>query len=65
MLRIGTFKNFKRSSFLVTGFLIFGLVEYLIFAPVYWFMLLRNTLPKHEPDPPADRPHGKAAPDVR
>jgi hypothetical protein len=44
VLRIGTFGDFKRSPLTVLGFWFLGLVEYTLFAPVYWFMLSRNRL---------------------
>jgi hypothetical protein len=46
VLRIGTFGNFKRSPLTVVGFWFFGFAEYTLFAPIYWFMLLRNKLNK-------------------
>lgn len=51
VLRIGTFGNFKRSPLTVFGFWLLGLAEYMIFAPLYWFMLLKNKLHKSPSDP--------------
>ena len=52
VLRIGTFGEFKRSPLTVFGFWFFGLVEYTLFAPIYWIMLLRNRLHSAPPAPP-------------
>ena len=56
VLRIGTFGSFKRSPLTVAGFWIFGLAEYAIFAPVYWFMLFRNKLQPGKHTPPNRSP---------
>ena len=50
-LRIGTFGTFKRSPLTVLGFWLLGLAEYMFFAPLYWFMLVKNRLHKSPPDP--------------
>jgi hypothetical protein len=42
VLRIGTFGAFKRSWINVAGFVLLGLIQYVVFAPAYWFMLMRN-----------------------
>jgi hypothetical protein len=42
VLRIGTSGDFKQSALTITGFLFLGLVEYTVFAPIYWFMLARG-----------------------
>ena len=42
ILRIGTSETFKRSRFLIVSFFFLGLAQYSIFAPVYWFKLLKN-----------------------
>ncbi len=42
LLRIGTTGIIHRTPFTVLGFIAVSLVEYTIFAPLYWFMLLRN-----------------------
>jgi hypothetical protein len=54
-LRIGTSGEFRRSPLTVSFFLLFSLVEYTLFAPIYWiFMALK--LGKHrEHDQPHDR----------
>ena len=56
LLRIGTFGEFKRSPLTVMGFWFFGLVEYTLFAPVYWFMLLRNRFHPEQPAPTQGQP---------
>lgn len=61
MLRIGTSGEYKRSPLTIAGFLLVGIVEYSLFAPLYWVMfLLRlfrgNSTPKpagQAPPPPA------------
>ncbi len=42
VLRIGTFGKFKRTPMTILGFWLFSLGEYLFFAPIYWFILLKN-----------------------
>jgi hypothetical protein len=59
VLRIGTFGHFKRSPLTIIGFWFFGLAEYALFAPIYWFMLLRNNLDKDQPALPADHSSGE------
>lgn len=39
-LRIGTSGDFKRSPLTVIGFFVFSLLEYTLFAPIYWIMFL-------------------------
>jgi hypothetical protein len=56
-LRIGTDGRFKRSPLTITGFLLVGLAEYALFAPVYWFVFLKRLL--HPP--PADPPNQPSA----
>ena len=58
VLRIGTSGNFKRSSLNVVGFFLFAFVEYAIFAPVYWVMLLKNLFRQSHLDPPPTQPSG-------
>ena len=41
-LRIGTSGEFKRSPLTVIGFFVFSLLEYTVFAPIYWVMFLLN-----------------------
>lgn len=41
-LRIGTAGEFRQSRWLVFGFMLLAAAEYVVFAPVYWFLLLRN-----------------------
>ena len=55
-LRIGTSGDFRRSPLTIVGFFCLGIVEYALFAPVYWFMLLKG-LSAHGPSgPPSDPP---------
>jgi hypothetical protein len=61
-LRVGTSGTFRRSKLTVAGFLVFSLLEYVIFAPVYWFIFLRRlgkpaSPPAGEP-PPSPPPSG-------
>jgi len=48
-LRIGTREPFKRSPLTIVGFLVVSLAEYKIFAPVYWYLLLRNVFSQTPP----------------
>ena len=61
VLRIGTFGDYKRSPLTVFGFWFFGLVEYTLFAPIYWIMLLRNKLNKGQPVLPPDPSSGETS----
>lgn len=54
-LRIGTSGEFKRSRLTVMGFLLFSVVEYALFAPVYWILFLAR-LPKTRQQQSADGP---------
>ena len=55
-LRIGASGDFKRSPLTIAGFFCLGIVEYALFAPVYWFILLKG-LSAHGPSgPPSDPP---------
>jgi len=64
-LRIGAFGNFKRSPLTVAGFLALGFIEYVIFAPFYWFRLLQNASREHPTDSTPDNSPGESASDVR
>lgn len=46
-LRIGASGNFKRSPLTVIGFFVFSLLEYTLFAPVYWVIFLLNLRKSH------------------
>ena len=54
-LRTGTSGNFKRSPLTIIGFFVFSLAEYAFFAPLYWFMFLRNLFRQRQSDPPSER----------
>jgi hypothetical protein len=41
-LRVGTAGEYKRSPIAVLGYFLLALGEYTVFAPVYWFWLLRR-----------------------
>lgn len=34
--------EFKHSRLVIIGFFLFGLAEYMIFAPVYWLVFMKN-----------------------
>ncbi len=57
-LRIGTEGNYKHSFLTIFGFMFFAIVEYGLFAPVYWFMFLRRLVRNHstEGSQPASMP---------
>ena len=51
-LRIGTSGEFRRSPLTVSFFFLFSLVEYTLFAPVYWILMLRSLGKNREYDKP-------------
>lgn len=59
-LRIGTSGEYKRTRLTIFGFFLLGLAEYAVFAPVYWFMVLRRLI---KPNPPTTT--SPQAPDPR
>jgi hypothetical protein len=42
LVRTGATGNFRVTPFSVIGYVLLSMVEYAIFAPIYWFFLLRN-----------------------
>jgi len=42
VLRTGVAGKFRVNALTVGGYLIYSLISYLIFAPIYWYLLLRN-----------------------
>ena len=42
VLTTGTTRNFKVSWLTVGGYLLLSIATYAVFAPIYWFRLLRN-----------------------
>ena len=42
LLRIGTAGEFKHTPLVIFGFFLLGVAEYMIFAPVYWFVFFKN-----------------------
>lgn len=57
-LRIGTSGEFRRSPLTLVGFVLFSLVEYALFAPVYWIVMFWNYLERG----PEDRAHAHPPP---
>ena len=55
-LRIGTSGDFRRSPLTIAGFFCLGIVEYALFAPVYWFMLLKGLSDRGPSNAPSDPP---------
>ena len=58
VLRTGTSGDFKRTPLTILGFMIFSVVEYALFAPIYWIVFLRRILGQRprsplEQSPPA------------
>ena len=51
-LRLGTSGEFKQSRLTIFGFLLLSLAEYMLLAPVYWFIFLRE-LSRRRATPPA------------
>lgn len=56
VLREGTSGRVRRSWLTVTGYILLSLVEYAVFAPVYWFFLFRNLARKNNPLPTEEAP---------
>ncbi len=48
-MRIGASGEYRRSALTIFGFFLLSLAEYAMFAPVYWFVFLRNL---RRPNPP-------------
>ena len=42
ILLTGTQRKFPINWVTITGFVFLSVIQYLIFAPVYWFCLMRN-----------------------
>ena len=55
-LRIGTSGDFRRSPLTIVGFFCLGIAEYALFAPFYWFMLLKGLSTRGQSEPPSDLP---------
>ncbi len=55
-LRIGTSGDFKHSPITVIGFFLVSMAEYAIFAPVYWFVFLKNFSSRPPRDLPPSEP---------
>jgi len=60
-LRIGASGDFRRSPLTIAGFFCLGIAEYALFAPVYWFMLLKG-LSAHGQSSPLSEPPPQDAP---
>ncbi len=60
VLRVGTTEHFKKSPLLIAGFFLFSLIEYVVFAPVYWIKLLLHL--GEISRPVASQPPGPDAP---
>ena len=50
-LRVGTEGEYKRSPMALLGYFLLALAEYTVFAPVYWYWLIRR-MPRKEPSAP-------------
>jgi hypothetical protein len=55
-LRIGTDEKFKRSPLTIGGFFFFSLVEYSVFAPLYWIRFVSNLTRTVPPDHSSQTP---------
>jgi hypothetical protein len=42
VLLTGTQRRFSVNWITITGFVLLSMIQYMVFAPVYWFCLLRN-----------------------
>ena len=58
-LRIGTAGDFRRSPLTVAGFILLGIAEYALFAPVYWGMFLWRQFHPQAPPPPTLQSHAQ------
>jgi hypothetical protein len=58
VLSTGAFHRFSVSALTVVGLLFFSISQYLIFAPVYWFWLIRNVrrMQREAVQPPVESP---------
>lgn len=54
MLRSGTSGSFRRSPVPVIGYFLVAIVEYAVFAPVYWVFLIKNMLQLRDRPRPAE-----------
>src|SRR6266566_4837636 len=59
-LRIGASGDFRRSPLTIAGFFCLGIVEYALFAPIYWFMLLKGLSVRGQSKPPSAPPPGES-----
>jgi len=55
VLRTGTSGDFKRSPLTVAGFMLFALVQYTLFVPIYWIIFLRKLFGPRPPDNPPEQ----------
>jgi hypothetical protein len=60
-LREGTSGRIRKDWVTVVGFVLLSLIEYAIFAPVYWFFLFRN-LSRQAQRPPGGNDSASCAP---
>lgn len=51
-LRIGTSGSFKATPMTIIGYFLITLLQYAVFAPVYWILLLRALHRRSSVDPP-------------
>ena len=66
VLLTGTQRKFPVNWLTVSGFIFLSTIQYLIFAPVYWFQLIRNIKrlkaeaeqPRPESSPPSEPTQG-------
>ena len=56
VLREGTSGRVRKSWLTVAGYVVLSLIEYAVFAPIYWFFLFRNLSGKTPPDQAAAEP---------
>lgn len=56
VLREGTSGRVRKSWLTVTGFIMLSLVEYVVFAPIYWFFLFRNLVRTKDHTPTEEAP---------
>jgi hypothetical protein len=56
VLRAGTSGRVRKSWLTVGGFVLLSLLEYIVFAPIYWFFLFRNLAQTNDDAPTEEAP---------
>jgi len=62
VLRLGTSGKFKRTPLMVFGFMLFSLIEYALFVPIYWIIFLCKLINRPPDEAPPEQPPPSPAP---